>query len=120
MAGSVLGNRVLRKEDPKFLTTGGRYIEDLNDEPLFAGALHVTYVRSSVAHAKITNIDLSDCKNSPGVVAVFTAQDLGLEEESSGFNAAAKRAFSNWQSSLGRRISRGCRYRATRPRRRRN
>ncbi len=92
MAGSVLGNRVLRKEDPKFLTTGGRYIEDLNDEPLFAGALHVTYVRSSVAHAKITNIDLSDCKNSPGVVAVFTAQDLGLEEESSGFNALAKRA----------------------------
>ena len=92
MAGRVLGNRVLRKEDPKFLTTGGRYIEDLNDEPLFAGALHVTYVRSSVAHAKITNIDLSDCKNSPGVVAVFTAQDLGLEEESSGFNAAAKRA----------------------------
>jgi carbon-monoxide dehydrogenase large subunit len=61
----------LRKEDPKFLTTGGRYIEDLNDEPLFAGALHVTYVRSSVAHAKITNIDLSDCKNSPGVVAVL-------------------------------------------------
>ncbi len=92
MAGSILGNRVLRKEDPKFLTTGGKYIEDLNDEPLFAGALHVTYVRSTVAHAKITNIDLSECKNAPGVVAVFTAQDLGLEEESSGFNAAAKRA----------------------------
>ena len=92
MAGSILGNRVLRKEDPKFLTTGGKYIEDLNDEPLFAGALHVTYVRSTVAHAKITNIDLSECKNAPGVVAVFTAQDLGLEEEASGFNAAAKRA----------------------------
>ena len=92
MAGSILGNRVLRKEDPKFLTTGGKYIEDLNDEPLFAGALHVTYVRSTVAHAKITNIDLSECKNAPGVVAVFTAQDLSLEEESSGFNAAAKRA----------------------------
>jgi len=92
MAGSILGNRVLRKEDPKFLTSGGKYIEDLNDEPLFAGALHVTYVRSTVAHAKITSIDLSECKNSPGVVAVFTAQDLGLEEESSGFNAAAKRA----------------------------
>ncbi len=92
MAGSILGNRVLRKEDPKFLTTGGKYIEDLNDEPMFAGALHVTYVRSTVAHAKITNIDLSECKNAPGVVAVFTAQDLGLEEESSGFNAAAKRA----------------------------
>ena len=92
MAGSILGNRVLRKEDPKFLTTGGKYIEDLNDEPMFAGALHVTYVRSTVAHAKIINIDLSECKNAPGVVAVFTASDLGLEEEASGFNAAAKRA----------------------------
>ena len=92
MAGSILGNRVLRKEDPKFLTTGGKYIEDLNDEPMFAGALHVTYVRSTVAHAKITNIDLSECKNAPGVVAVFTAQDLGLEEEPSGFNPLAKRS----------------------------
>ena len=92
MAGSILGNRVLRKEDPKFLTSGGKYIEDMNDEPLFASALHVTYVRSTVAHAKITKIDLSDCKTAPGVVAVFTAQDLGLEEEPSNFNAAAKRA----------------------------
>ena len=92
MAGSILGNRVLRKEDPKFLTTGGKYIEDLNDEPMFAGALHVTYVRSTVAHAKITNIDLSECKNAPGVVAVFTASDLGLEEEPSGFNPLAKRS----------------------------
>jgi carbon-monoxide dehydrogenase large subunit len=92
VAGSILGNRVLRKEDPKFLTTGGKYIEDLNDEPMFAGALHVTYVRSTVAHAKITNIDLSECKNAPGVVAVFTASDLGLEEEPSGFNPLAKRS----------------------------
>ena len=92
MAGSILGNRVLRKEDPKFLTSGGKYIEDLNDEPLFAGALHVTYVRSTVAHAKITSIDLSECKNSPGVVAVFTADDLGLEEEPSAFNPMAKRS----------------------------
>lgn len=92
MAGSILGNRVLRKEDPKFLTSGGKYIEDLNDEPLFLGALHVTYVRSTVAHAKITKIDLSDCKNAPGVVAVFTAQDLGLAEEPSAFNPLAKRA----------------------------
>ena len=92
MAGSILGTRVLRKEDPKFLTSGGKYIEDLNDEPLFAGALHVTYVRSTVAHAKLTKIDLSDCKTAPGVVAVFTAHDLGLEEEPSNFNPAAKRA----------------------------
>ncbi len=50
VAGSILGNRVLRKEDPKFLTTGGVYVDDLLDEPLLAGAAHVTYVRSSVAH----------------------------------------------------------------------
>ena len=92
MAGSILGNRVLRKEDPKFLTTGGKYIEDMNDEPLFAGALHVTYVRSTVAHAKITKIDLTDCKTAPGVVAVFTAQDLELEEEPATFNPLAKRS----------------------------
>ena len=41
MAGSILGNRVLRKEDPKFLTTGGVYVDDLLDEPLLAGAAHV-------------------------------------------------------------------------------
>ncbi|MBM3741313.1 MAG: xanthine dehydrogenase family protein molybdopterin-binding subunit [Actinomycetota bacterium] len=92
MAGSILGNRVLRKEDPKFLTSGGKYIEDLNDEPLFAGALHVTYVRSTVAHARITRIDLSECKLAPGVVAAFTAQDLGLEEEPAAYNPGAKRA----------------------------
>lgn len=92
MAGSILGNRVLRKEDPKFLTIGGKYIEDLNDEPLLADALHVTYVRSTVAHGKITNIDLSECKEAPGVIAVFTADDLGLEPVSATFNPMAKRA----------------------------
>ena len=54
MAGSILGNRVLRKEDPKFLTTGGVYVDDLRDEPLLVGAVHATFVRSTVAHANIT------------------------------------------------------------------
>ncbi|NQV96503.1 MAG: xanthine dehydrogenase family protein molybdopterin-binding subunit [Acidimicrobiaceae bacterium] len=93
VAGSILGNRVLRKEDPKFLTIGGKYIEDLNDEPLLADALHVTYVRSTVAHGKITNIDLSECKQAPGVIAVFTADDLGLEPVSATFNPMAKRTY---------------------------
>jgi aerobic carbon-monoxide dehydrogenase large subunit len=39
---SILGNRVLRKEDPKFLTTGGEYVDDLPID----GAAYVTYVRS--------------------------------------------------------------------------
>ena len=45
MGGSILGNRVLRKEDPKFLTTGGVYVDDMHAEPLLAGAAHVTFVR---------------------------------------------------------------------------
>ena len=46
MAGSILGNRVLRKEDPKFLTVGGEYVDDMKNEPLLANAAHVVYVRS--------------------------------------------------------------------------
>ena len=58
--GSILGNRVVRKEDPKFLTSGGKYLDDLNDVPELAGAAHVVYVRSAVAHGTITSIDTSD------------------------------------------------------------
>ncbi len=71
---SILGNRVLRREDPKFLTTGGVYGDDLS----LAGALWVTFVRSSAAHARITDIDVSEAKGLPGVVGVYTAADLDL------------------------------------------
>ena len=91
MAGSILGNRVLRKEDPKFLTTGGQYVDDLLDEPLLQGALHVTYVRSSVAHGTITNIDASGALAMPGVVAVYTAADLGLQPVPSDYNPMVAR-----------------------------
>ena len=91
MAGSILGNRVLRKEDPKFLTSGGKYVDDLLDEPLLHGALHVTYVRSSVAHGTIASIDTSGALEIPGVVAVYTAADLGLEPIPSDFNPMVTR-----------------------------
>ena len=71
---SILGTRVLRVEDPKFLTTGGVYVDDLRD-PRLEGAAHVTYVRSVVAHARIT-VDASAAASRPGVVGVFTAADL--------------------------------------------
>jgi carbon-monoxide dehydrogenase large subunit len=72
---SILGTRVLRTEDPKFLTTGGEYTEDLQDERL-AGAAHVFFVRSPLAHARITGIDLDAARAAPGVVAAYTAADL--------------------------------------------
>ena len=91
MGGSILGTRVLRKEDPKFLTTGGVYVDDMRNEPMLAGALHVTYVRSTVAHGIITSIDASDAQQMPGVVAVLTGADLGLEPVASTFNPMATR-----------------------------
>jgi aerobic carbon-monoxide dehydrogenase large subunit len=91
MGGSILGTRVLRKEDPKFLTTGGVYVDDMRDEPLLRGAVHVTYVRSSVAHGRINSIDGSDALQMPGVLAFFTGADLGLEPQPSAFNPAATR-----------------------------
>jgi aerobic carbon-monoxide dehydrogenase large subunit len=72
---SILGTRVLRTEDPGFLSTGAVYTEDVQDERL-AGACYVHFVRSTVAHAKITSIDTSAAKEAEGVVAVYTAADL--------------------------------------------
>jgi aerobic carbon-monoxide dehydrogenase large subunit len=72
---SILGTRVLRTEDPRFLTTGGVYTEDVTDDRL-AGACHLSFVRSPVAHARITGIDVSAALEAPGVVAVYTGADL--------------------------------------------
>jgi len=91
MAGSILGNRVLRKEDPAFLTTGGTYVDDVID-PLLEGAAHVTYVRSTVAHALITAIDTSEAEAMPGVLGVFTADSLGLAPVAATYNPMAMRS----------------------------
>jgi len=71
---SILGNRVLRREDPKFLTTGGVYVADLP----FSGAAAVAFVRSSVAHARLGPVDADEARGAPGVVAVFTSADVDL------------------------------------------
>ncbi|MGI8664190.1 MAG: xanthine dehydrogenase family protein molybdopterin-binding subunit [Acidimicrobiales bacterium] len=79
---SILGTRVLRTEDPRFLTVGGTYTADV-DDPLLAGALHVTFVRSTMAHADIT-IDVEDARAMPGVAAVLTEADIGLAPQPCG------------------------------------
>lgn len=91
VGGSILGNRVLRKEDPKFLTEGGMYVDDLLDEPLLANAAHVTYVRSTAAHARIVSIDVSEAQAMPGVIAVHTVASLDLSPVAAPFNPAVKR-----------------------------
>ncbi len=55
---SILGTRVVRTEDPRLLTAGGTYVEDLR-VPELATAARVTFVRSPIAHAMITRIDAS-------------------------------------------------------------
>ena len=75
---SILGTRVLRTEDPGFLSTGAVYTDDVQDERL-AGACYVHFVRSTVAHAKINSIDTSAAKDAEGVVAVYTAADLAAD-----------------------------------------
>lgn len=73
--GSLLGNRVVRSEDPSLLTGAARYLADLPlDEPLFAH-----FVRSPIAHGTIGTIEVDDARAMPGVAAVWTADDLGLE-----------------------------------------
>ncbi len=72
---SVMGTRVVRREDPGFLTGSNRYTADL-DDPRLDGAVHVQFVRSTIAHARITELDVSDAASAPGVLAVFTAADI--------------------------------------------
>jgi carbon-monoxide dehydrogenase large subunit len=72
---SIFGTRVIRTEDPRLLTSGGVYVDDLR-EPELADARRVTFVRSPLAHATITGIDTSEARSRPGVVAVFTARDM--------------------------------------------
>lgn len=86
----MLGEKVLRKEDPKFLTTGGVYIDDFTD-PRLDGGVHVVFARSPVAHGTINSIDTSDAEGMPGVLAVHTAASLGLQPQPSNFNPGVAR-----------------------------
>ena len=70
---NVIGQRVRRKEDPRFLRGEGRYVDNMP----FDDALHLTLVRSPVAHARITGMDVSEARALPGV-QVFTADDVEL------------------------------------------
>jgi aerobic carbon-monoxide dehydrogenase large subunit len=74
-SGSILGNPVRRTEDPRILRGDAEYFDDLRVE----GLLHVAFVRSTMAHARIESADTSEAAAMPGVVAVYTADDLGLE-----------------------------------------
>jgi aerobic carbon-monoxide dehydrogenase large subunit len=68
-----LNARVLRNEDARLLTGRAPFVDDVQ----LPGMLHVAFVRSEYAHARLTNVDVSAARQRPGVVAVYTAADLG-------------------------------------------
>ena len=73
MATRYFGKRIKRNEDPRLLTGQGLYVDDVD----LPNMLHVAFVRSPYAHARINNIDVSQALKREGVVAIYTANDLG-------------------------------------------
>src|SRR5580692_293666 len=75
-SGSILGNAVVRLEDPALLTGDGKYVDDLASP----GAARVAFVRSSIAHGTVRSVDVAAARTMPGVLAVYHAggDDLGL------------------------------------------
>jgi carbon-monoxide dehydrogenase large subunit len=67
-----MGGAVRRREDPALITGYGEYVDDLTR----TGLLHVAFLRSPIARGKITSLDTSAAKEMPGVVAVFTHDDV--------------------------------------------
>ncbi len=67
-----IGQSLRRKEDQRFLTGGGTYTDDVT----VANQTYAYFLRSPHAHAAIRSIDLSQAQTAPGVVAVFTGDDL--------------------------------------------
>jgi carbon-monoxide dehydrogenase large subunit len=72
MTSEGIGASVRRKEDHRFLTGNGNYLDDINR----SSQTYASFVRSPHAHAKINGIDTSSAKRAPGVLAVFTGKDL--------------------------------------------
>jgi aerobic carbon-monoxide dehydrogenase large subunit len=73
MTTRYFGERIKRNEDPRLLTGQALYVDDVN----LPNMLHAAFLRSPYAHARINSIDVSQALQREGVVAVYTASDLG-------------------------------------------
>ncbi len=72
MGTTLLGERIKRKEDPRLIQGRAHYVDDLKLD----GMLHMAFVRSVHAHARIKSVNVSAARGMPGVVEVLTGQDL--------------------------------------------
>ncbi|MGB2896190.1 MAG: xanthine dehydrogenase family protein molybdopterin-binding subunit [Anaerolineales bacterium] len=69
----LIGKRITRNEDPRLLTGQALFVDDVE----LPGMLHAAFLRSEYAHAILKGIDVSAALERPGVVAAFTAEDMG-------------------------------------------
>jgi carbon-monoxide dehydrogenase large subunit len=76
MSATGIGASVKRKEDIRFITGKGHYVDDINRP----GQAHAYFLRSPHAHATIDKIDLSAALKAPGVVAIFTGDDIAADK----------------------------------------
>ncbi|HYL93803.1 MAG TPA: xanthine dehydrogenase family protein molybdopterin-binding subunit, partial [Alphaproteobacteria bacterium] len=72
MAEKYIGKSVKRTEDPRMIQGLAHYVDDIK----LADTLHVSFLRSIYAHARIKKIDTSAASKAPGVVAVYTGKDV--------------------------------------------
>ena len=72
MNAPLIGARIARKEDYRFLTGAGQYTDDVT----LPRQTHAVFVRSPHAHAKIKSIRKDAALKAPGVLAVYTGEDL--------------------------------------------
>ena len=76
MSSTGIGAPVRRKEDKRFVTGKGRYVDDINRP----GQAHAYFVRSPHAHATIKSVDTSAALKMPGVVAIYTGEDVAAAD----------------------------------------
>jgi len=76
MTSTGIGAPVRRREDFRFITGHGNYVDDISRP----GQAYAVFVRSPHAHAKINNIDTSAARQAPGVLGVFTGKDLAADK----------------------------------------
>ena len=73
---SLIGSKVERKEDKRFLTGKGQYTADIN----LVNQTYASFVRSPHARAKINKVDISKAAKSAGVVKILTGEDLAKDK----------------------------------------
>jgi aerobic carbon-monoxide dehydrogenase large subunit len=68
----LVGQKIVRVEDRRILTGRGKYVDDVQ----LPNMVHASFVRSPVAHARVVSIDITAAKQAPGVIAVYTGDDM--------------------------------------------